>query len=143
MEVRIEGITLLSKEEYQANQDLIKNIGYWWWLRTPVPEYPYDVYYIHEEYGFLYEGRPVCNFRGAVRPALILQTNNLPLGSKINYHDEIFTVLRDGLALCDRIITRMAFREDDKTNVFEESDVYKYINMWFGRQGEIAETVED
>ena len=150
MEIKILGATLLSEEEYKSNNDLIKYSGGDWWLRTPETYYTYDsdnycgnVLIVLSSGGIDIANTSCPEFE--VVPSLILQNKTLPIGSKLTYAGQTFTVLRNGLALCDKRVCQMAFRKDWESpyaNDYDASDVKKWVDSWFSKNGDIAETTE-
>ena len=137
-DINIDGITLLSTEEYVRFKKNIVNVGRLWWLRSPGDKsyYAADVYYDGSVY---YCGRNVNNARIAVRPALIINpaSFHLEIGSKIKVADYLWTVISDEYALCDEIIGQCCFRKDWKAknaNVYKASDIKKYVENWWAEQ---------
>lgn len=140
MEVTISGATLLSREEYLGNMDIISTKLLWFWLRDGSKK-EFDLasaVYYRDILGF-YEVESAFN----VVPALYLKDSNLSLGTKITYAGESFTVLRNNTAICDRPVIKMAFREDywsEDANNYDYSDVRGWLESWFGLNGNIAKT---
>lgn len=132
-QIEIDKITLLSVDEYKANRYLISNIPSWWWLRTPGTniDYPGVEQIIN---GWTFAGY-VSHIEG-VRPVLRIKNPEsafLKIGVKFRLADYTWTMLGDGLALCDDIIGECAFRKDWKAtdaNDYEKSDVKKYLEQW-------------
>ena len=145
MKIKVLGATLLSIEEYEENKNIIKNVDLCWWLRSP--GFSSDFASFVDVDGAYYDCGDGIRFDiFAVRPALILETENLKIGSHITYAGQKFTVLRDGLALCDKPIHQIPFREDWKeadANLYEASDVKKWVDAWFSKNGDTAETFEE
>ncbi len=139
MEMVINEVRLLSKEEYIRNIDLIGKRQPWWWLGdTCQGKDGYAVaVYLNDVIGF-YE---VEQLFGVV-PVLVLQDKNLAAGSKITYGNKFFTVLRDGIALCDERIAHCAFRKDweaEDANDYRKSDIKRWLEQWFNHNGKIAQ----
>ena len=137
----ITGITLLSIEEAKALPKKIRDIGKFWWLRSPgnginsavYVECDGDVYpcgyNVEKEYG--------------VRPALIinLESSNLKIGDKFKLAGQTWTVISERYALCDGIIGKHTFRNEwraSDANDYEKSDVKKFLENWAREQGVIS-----
>lgn len=145
MNIKVLEATLLSKEEYETNRDIIKHADSCWWLRSPGISSNFASFVDVDDTAYDCGDGLYYDFF-AVRPALILESENLKIGSQITYAEQTFTVLRDGLALCDKSIHQMAFREDWESkdaNIYEASDIKKWVDSWFSRNGDIAETIEE
>ena len=137
-DINIDGITLLSSEEYACFKKNIVDIGYRWWLRSPGLKSIYAA--------FVYYDGSVNNYGDfvdldtyAVRPALIINptSSHLEIGSKIRVADYTWTVISDDYALCDEIIGQYCFRKDRRAknaNVYKASDIKKYIENWWAEQ---------
>ena len=131
--IKVVGITLLSKEEYAESKDLISPAYTRWWLRSPgiAKDCATSVTYDNSiDSTFL-----VDSVGNLVRPVLILnpEFSNLKPGDKITFKQCIWTVLRNNLALCDQFIGRSPFRKDykaDDANNYEYSDVKQFVDKW-------------
>ncbi len=72
-----------------------------------------------------------------VRPVLLisnLRSLNLKEGDKVEWGDYTWTIISDQYALCDKCIAWLPFREDleaKDANVYEKSDVKKYLDQWY------------
>ena len=132
IDVKFTGITLLSKEEYEANKDIIPQNN-WWWLRSPGP-IRYDVACVDYDGTLFYSN--VYDAHGCVRPALYIwnpQSSDLKRGDKFDLAGYTWTVLSDDLALCDDIVGCTCFRENWPTkdaNDFDASDIKKWLHKW-------------
>lgn len=135
----IEGITLLSRSEYKEYRDRIPARKFWWWLRSP------DKYYgiyagVVDDDGSI--DAYIVYYERGVSPALIcnLTSSNLEIGDKINWRGFTWTVISDKYVLCDDKIGDHCFRKDwqaEDANVYEKSDVKKYVEGW------LKEAMED
>ncbi len=132
IDIDIEEITLLSKEEYKNNTDIIQPLNYQWWLRSSGPNQHYAVVV------FL-DGSPRYDYVDCgyyfVRPALKVDRKNynLKIGNKIKLAGFTWTVLTEGIILCDSPIIRMCFRKNlcaENANIYEYSDVKKFLDKW-------------
>lgn len=135
----ITDVTLLSIEEYEANKDSIPPIFECWWLRSPGSDSSnvanvYDDGYVNDDN---------VDYDNNVRPVVALRLpesgiSNLNVGDKIEMAGHTWTILRDGLALCDDVVGRAAFRKDWKAkdaNVYEVSDIKKWLERWAFENG--------
>ena len=142
MKVRIADVRLLSKAEYLQDIDLVGKRQPWWWLGDTCPDkngYALAVY-LTDVIG-LYEVEQTFG----VVPVLVLQDKTLPAGSKLSYGGEIFTVLRDGLAICDKRIAHCAFRKDwqaEDANDYAKSDIKQQLEKWFSTNGNTSELIQ-
>ncbi len=151
--VKLEKATLLSLAEFNNNKDII-NIKYdssvmpYWALRSVRKDENFCAFDVQ------WDGTTSYCYAGVtfdVRPALIIKDCNLPIQSKIKYADVLFTVLRGGVALCDANLNTMSFWDDKKrpipnvtdyTVIYEQSDMKKWIDDWFAKNGSVAEVVK-
>ena len=143
-QIEVNEITLLSVDEYKANRYLISNIPSWWWLRTPGTniDYPGVEQIIN---GWIFAG--YVSHNEGVRPVLRIKNPEsafLKIGVKFRLANYTWTMLGDGLALCDDVIGECAFRKDWKAtdaNDYEKSDVKKYLEQWAIENGIEVETI--
>ena len=144
----IKGITLLSAEEAEnlltEEQRKCKFEGErcCWWLRTPGNNQDRAAF-VNGDGSVRYYGIIVYFAFDCVRPALILSTlkssnlksiEELGVGEHFEFGGYTFTVISNKYALCDEVIAETAFREDREAkdaNVYEKSDVKKFIDNWF------------
>lgn len=136
VDIEIEEVTLLSAKEYANNQFIISSISDDWWTRSP----GFDSGYVtsvrsderRQDYG--------VNWPLAVRPAL--RINSLRYGERFELFGFTWRVLSDGLALCEAAVGWSCFRVDktaDDANVYEKSDVKKWLDDWARKKGLISE----
>lgn len=137
-DIQINGITLLSDEEYEAAKKHIKPIYLDWWLRTP-GDYS-DIYAkdVGWNNSISHTGAPVFNDEG-VRPALKINLNdtNLKINDSFEFSDYTWTVISDNYALCDNTLCLMPFKHNAKEsneNNYEESDVKEFIESWLANR---------
>ena len=139
IDLAITDVTLLSIEEYEANKNIIPPIHDCWWLRSPGSDSSnvanvYDDGYVNDDN---------VDYDNNVRPVVALRLSescisNLDVGDKIEMAGYTWTMLRDGLALCDDVVGRAAFRKDWKAkdaNVYEVSDIKKWLEKWAVENG--------
>lgn len=132
--IDVKGVTLLSEEEYNRFRRRITLMDSWWWLRSPGST-QYYVAAVNSD-GSLYLNN-VFNSSGCVRPALICESD-LTGVYKIVLLGMRWTVLDDSLILCDECIGKTAFRSNrtaPDANVYEASDVKKYLENWANEKG--------
>lgn len=145
--VQVTGVTLLSKDEYEQNRDLIPKKDDWWWLRSAKDRQAYSVS-LGGDAGCVYA---LESSNGAVFPALQcdLAASNLTPGDKVILKGQSYTALRGDLLLKDKLIGRSEFRKEWKApgaNAYETSDVRNCVEQWyekeFGRTVSREEEVE-
>lgn len=142
----IESAALLSKEEYNKYRDKISHITKNWWLRSAGRS--------GSQAAFVSRGSGIVDGRGinvhlefGVRPALQISNSvsmNLESGDTFEFGRNTFTYLGEGLALCDNIVGNCVFRKDwnaPDANVYETSDVKKYVEDWFEKTKEKGITI--
>ena len=151
---RITGATLLPVEEAKKldkeilkvdNPFVRKNTA--WWLRSR-GKYDNEAACVFDDCGYVGNYFVSCNL--GVRPALEindLKSSDLKIGDKFIFGEHDFTIISDKYALCDDIIGKCAFREDWKNiynaNVYEESDVRKFVDDWFAKEKGITITMQE
>lgn len=131
--IDINGITLLSVEEYEACKANIKPIEYGWWL-CPHGNYDDVAAFVYGDDGYVHDHGHYVFFMHGVRPALkISKSNNLQIGDRFGFGGKAWTIVGDGLALADEAFCQMAFRKDweaEDASVYEASDIKKYLDEW-------------
>jgi len=137
-ELTIDGITLLSVEEYGACREYVPPFNDLWWLRSPGNFSKHAA--VVNLNGHVYSCGGSVNNDHAVRPALRLvglKSTNLQIGDWFRLFGHDWTVVSDTLALCNDSIGEIPFREDyeaeDASN-YEASDVKKYVEGWFAER---------
>lgn len=142
VDISIKDITLLSIEEFEQYRDNIPLLNALWWLRSP----GYDTYQVACIYGdaVYYHGDFVGHDDYTVRPAAIIQLDpNLQIGNKIELAGYTWTMVAENIALCDKGVGQTYFRKDFKApdaNVYEKSDVKKWLKTWTQERGIEIET---
>jgi len=133
IDIEINGITLLSIEEYEACKYIIPNINFWWWLRSP--GYSSINAANVSNVGNVSDFGNYVNYDDrAVRPALIYESSNLQIGDKIKIVGYNWTVISDSMILCDDVVGFTYFRKDwraNDANDYEKSDIKKWLNDWW------------
>lgn len=139
IEIQFSGITLLSEEEYIADQGIIPSNGeWWWWLRSPDNVPPYVAFvkpggyvrYMACDVGLM-----------CVRPALYIlntKTAKLEREDRFEMAGRRWTVLSNDLAICDDPVGQTCFKEFDgveTTNDYDKSDVKKWLHDWAEKEG--------
>ena len=140
----VQGITLLSIEEYKKHKQHIKPASCIWWLRSPGDRSKYAAT-VSGSGCVSSSGDLVYDVGIAVRPALRI-TNPKSAGLKVGDSFCVFgyewTVISEGLALCDEALEEHAFCEDWRTrgaNGYEKSDVKRFLEEWFDEQRKAEE----
>jgi hypothetical protein len=135
--LEVSEITLLSVEEYNAAKEYIPEAKYCWWLRT-AGNTPIDAALVLA-FGRLREAGYIVSSEKAVRPALRVsnfEALNLVPGNKvIDFAGCNWTVIAKDMMLCDSSIGDHCFRlrkdlHKSDANVYEASDVKKYLETW-------------
>ena len=147
-DVEITRATLLSIEEYEEYKCYIlyTNDCWWhplpgdicyfdnWWLRSP-GKYSDRAAVVDDDGSGRDYSSHVVHFDYAIRPALqISNLGDVKVGNKIKFGGKTFTVISPEYALCDTAIGHGAFRKDRNAadaNVYEASDVKKFVDKWF------------
>ena len=133
-------ITLLSKEEYETYHDFISPVNSWWWLRSS-----------GTDQRFVAEVRSTGLIRYdlvdrdcvAIRPVLIYnpKSSDLVSGDTIDLAGHMWTILKDGLMLCDEAVDYTVFRKERmaaNANDYEASDAKKWLENWAQEKGIIS-----
>ena len=127
----------MSKEEYEAAKEYITPIDMWWWLRSP-GENNDHVAFVNRDHVDEH-GNYVNDWGTAVRPALKIRNfDSLGVKEKDSFvfGGYTWTVISNEIALCDKAVWRVPFRENRETedaNIFEKSDVKKWLKRWAKR----------
>ena len=154
----ITGATLLSVEEYDKHKDNIPPVDIQYWLRSP--GYICDNALTVKD-GVGPDSNNVLSECFYVRPALCLDSlGDMAVGDKFEISGYPFTIISDGLALCDKDVNRIAFRNHDGlsdmlhlvdygimsedeyanycdsicANDYEHSSVKKLVEEWFFKE---------
>ena len=126
--VLIKRATLLTVEEAkQIPVNILKFLGVWW-LRSPGKD-PGKVAVVNYDGSIYEQGCCVNSVPHEVRPALLLQSSGLPVGSRLQVGIYDFTVVLPEIALSDTTIATMCF--DRETDDYERSDIRKSVDDWF------------
>ena len=135
-DIDVTGITLLSVGEYVQFRENISNHS-WWWLRSSIYKSSERAACVDICGNIDSDGCCVEYETLFARPALIIKSSHLEIGSKIMVANRLWTVISDRYALCDKGIGWHCFREDWKAkdaNDYEASDIKKYIENWWAEQ---------
>ena len=154
VEFKNDPIFLLSKEEYEEYKDKIPKINCCWWLKSPgySPKRSACV-----NYGGVGDfGYDICDQFTGVRPALNLQspvvlayfTKNLLCGE--THKTRLMDIVnKDTIVFCgvtwikiDKYLyiseLPIDFRRfDNKSNIYETSEVRKFLLFWFEERAEL------
>ena len=126
----IKGITLLTTEEADQLPLYIAACGGSWWLRSPgwFSNYAANVDYNGDVDS---AGTSLDFDEIAIRPVLLCDPVELPLGHVVKLFGEEWLYIGDGKLLARKPIGRCAFnKSSEKGNVYEGSDIEKYVNDW-------------
>ena len=165
MKVRVLEATLLSSNEFDENDDLIKLRDIYWWSRSrwAIGTNPtvYCVCLFDPKLDLMnttVHDHPWYNPGWGevwVVPVLKLEHNQaVRVGGKLAYAGHIFTVLRNDMAICDTGLCQMGFRteydktvptenekyHEDVTN-YASSDVKAFVDGWFSKNGDEADII--
>ena len=137
-ELEIKEVTLLSECEYTEYETNIPPANEWWWLRSP-GDSRYDATTVN--YDGSLSDYDVDSSSGCVRPALKisnLQSSNLQIGDTFYMAGYSWTVIGEGLALCNQCVGQTAFRKEwhaDDANDYDASDIKKWLAEWAANNG--------
>ena len=131
----IQGITLLSEEELQANRDIVvqkeccqKSSFNYWWLQTPSKNQTDCVAAVYKDGTVQYRNVKDDNW---VAPVLLCNFTYYPRGSKIEWAGHFWTVLSETMMLMDDAICRCKFNHTEKEgNDYDDSAVKEFLNEW-------------
>lgn len=134
--MKIKGITLLSREEYEKHEEVIPLLQCKWWLRNASVEFDDSVDAI--DYGDLeaYDPnvswigiRPLCVFEVESSDKLDTLNSESLVGKKFEYNNRKWTILEaksnELWALCDKIIAKAQF--DGKSNIYDNSSIKRWL----------------
>lgn len=135
--IQIDGITLLSVDEYKKAKDYIKPSHFVWWLRSP-GDYKDSVALVDSDGDVDYFGHYI-NVNFGVRPALRinLKSSDFQIGDSFKLKRYTWTIVSKDYALCDTTIGNMPFRKDwqaKDTNDYEKSDIKEFLEDWYNKQ---------
>lgn len=138
VQLDVEGITLLTKEEVEALPVDIRKCYEYWWLRSP-GHYYNEAAFVFGEYGDVDRLGYSVDEELDVRPALRvnLKSTNLQIGDKVAVFGYVWTVITENLILCDDIVGESPFRKDryaSDANKYEASDIKKWLEQWYADQ---------
>ena len=133
--ITVEGLTLLTAEEFHTGQKYIKPVdGKWWWLKTPGTT-QYDVMCVDLNGNIYANGMSINNPLNYVRPAMHFRTEgSLNPGESFVFGGYDWTVIAPGLALSDTLFCRMSYRRDTRTaytNRYSTSDIRAFLDEQF------------
>lgn len=126
--------TLLSIDEYEKHKENISKVKGTWWLRSQ-GYYDTSAAFVHGVYGYVDDDGGYVGMQFGVRPALQISNSvSLQTGEEFAFGEHTFTYLGEGLAICNDIVGKCAFRKDWEAldaNNYEKSDVKAYVENWF------------
>ena len=136
--IEIDEITLLSLEEYETYQNAIPKIAAWWWLRSPNASIVANAPDVDND-GLIHTISVTSD--DGIRPALRIknpESFDIGIGDKFRLAGDMWTMIGDGLALCDDVVGNCAFRKNWKAqdaNIYEKSDIKKWLENWAEENG--------
>lgn len=135
LDLKIKEITLLSCDEAARIGEKLRNCGEYWWLRSPGDK-PCLALYV-DEFGTMSVYGDYASYACyGIRPALKVEnpeSTGIKEGDKIQIAGVMWTVIQDGIILCDDIVDKSVFRADEdaeNVNDYEKSDVKKALHHW-------------
>lgn len=132
-------ITLLSKEEYIKNRELIPLIEDFWWLRSPGNN-DNKAAFVYGVYGDVSDRGTHAYSKFGVRPALKIEHyEHLKPGERVRINGLVFTVLNDGILLCNVILGEVMF--DETSNDYDRSYIKHWLKRW--AEDKLSEEQED
>lgn len=136
--INIIGVTLLEKEDYLVNKDIISFLGERWWTRTPADFGDHTCVEVIEDPNYTIAG---VNSFIAVRPALIVSSVSSRLvkkGDKYLLGEMSWTAITgvnsNILLLADESIGRGQFRAGVRAadaDDYEKSKIKKWLEEWY------------
>lgn len=117
-------LTLLSAGEYKKYKCRISIVKEKWWLRNG------QVVCDSEEGGARLCNVPADSSGVCIRPVIKFHSDALCVGDKIEVYGHVWTVIGDGIAICDDAFGEMPFDEGGSAPVhnYNGSDVEIYLN---------------
>lgn len=128
--MEIQGITLLSKEEYLTYKSVIPTYDCWdWWLKSPGIDNVYAQ--MVTPAGIIRDAIGV-GFHCLVRPAIIADLKSCHIGDKIDFAGHKWTVISENMFFIDDNIGEdCAFNEDQADgNDYNNSTIKAYCEKW-------------
>jgi len=139
--LNITGATLLTDKEAEQLPQRLREYKKYWWLKSPGYSSLRSAFVIDP--GFIDDWGICVSDSIVVRPVLIisnLESSNLKIGDTFKFGDREFEIISTDKAFCLGDIGTSIFRNDWKAsdaNVYEKSDVKKFIDNWFKKVKEI------
>ena len=133
--IDVKEITLLTLAEYEAYKEYIpRSFDGAWWLRTPAkkPKYAKKPHMCLVDYKALVDTRPIAESCG-VRPAMVFEADQIEVGDNFELLDRGWTVIADGLAICDQVVYHSEFQgvwNEADADCYETSRVKNYLDRW-------------
>lgn len=133
VDIDINGITLLSKEEYITYKNEISNVDNSWWLRSPDSD-DIRVAAVSGIGSIYYFIGDTAGYNVGVRPALKinLESSSSRVGDGFLWAHHSWTVISENYAICDSIIEKRPFNENlESGNDYNVSDIKSWLENWF------------
>ena len=145
-ELNVDGISLLSIEEYEACKEHIPLLDHEWWLCSPGVRHDGTisdrlVMTVSWNDGYVdTRGTWMNLYPYAVRPVLKipnLESSGLVIGDKFMLFGYVWTVITNKSALCDHSIGNSYYRKVKrcgKRDHLEEYNAVKFIDQWLAKK---------
>ena len=133
--IDVKEITLLTLAKYKAYKERVpRSFDGAWWLRTPAkkPKYAKKPHMCVVDYKALVDTRPIDESCG-VRPAMVFEADRIAVGDSFELFDWGWTVIADGLAICNQVVYNCAFQgvwNEVDADCYETSLVKWYLDRW-------------
>lgn len=130
-EIELKEASLLSRLEFKEFKDMIPPVSEKWWTLTPDSLENDRVMVVYGDKVF----DESINVVIGVRPVLKIENKlkKIRPGQKFEFASYDWTLLKDDLALCDRVINISNFNDWTirNNNVYQTSMLKEYIDRWF------------
>lgn len=135
-DIDITGATLFTIEEAKKLPEKSRKYNKWWWLKS-CGSRSFRSSCVYDD-GFINEFGEYVNYNCvACRPVLTisnLESSGLKMGDVFEFGGKEFEIISNDKAFCLGDIGISVFNHDwkaDDANVYEKSDIKKYIDDWF------------
>lgn len=135
--IKINEITLPSKEEITKWSAFIPSENKWYWLRTACGEQ--GVADIAGKGNKINGYGDEVDNKNGVRPLICFDTDGFEVlpGAKLIKNDVTYTVISSGVMIADKIVGSTHFcgsKDSDEANDFAKSDVKVWLDDWVGKE---------
>lgn len=128
---------LLSTDEAEVLPLRLKKYNNWWWLRSHSIGFINYAALVYGAGSVSRYGNLVHDSDGTVRPVLKiknLEYSNLEIGDVFEFGGKEFEIVSENFAFCTTDIGKHRF--DGSSNVYEKSEIKKYVDDWFKKNKE-------